>query len=270
MPVVNVNGINLSYSSYGAGEPVVLVTGSGARGSSWGPYQVPALTAAGYRVITVDNRGIAPSDMGPEGFTVHDMAADTAGLITELGIAPCRVVGFSLGAMIVQELLIARDDLVTQAVLMATRGRVGALHAAMAEAEGELLDKGIVLPRRYAAVVHAMQYLSPRTQGDEQRIRDWLDIFEMSLPDSSVSQAQRGLDMLDDRLAELTRVTCDCLAIGFVDDIIIPPRLCREVARQIPGCRYQEVPGCGHYGHLEEPEAVNSLILGFFAGGREA
>src|ERR1700722_9235327 len=162
MPVSQVNGISLSFQEYGSGEPVVLITGTGGKGRMWTPHQVPALIAAGYRVVTVDNRGISPTDAGPDGFTIGDMVADTAGLIELLGIGPCRIVGFSMGGMIVQELLLAHPRPITQAVLMATRGRVDALHAALASAESELADSGVALPPRYAAVVHAMQYLSPR------------------------------------------------------------------------------------------------------------
>lgn len=266
MPSVAVNGINLSFDEYGAGDAVVLITGSGAKGRTWTPHQVPALTAAGYRVITVDNRGMPPSDTCPEGFTLDDMVADTAGLIEILGIAPCRIVGFSLGGMMVQELLLAYPDLITQAVLMATRGRTDALRAAMSAADSELLQSGVVLPPLYAAVVHATQFLSPRTQSNERRVRDWLDIFEISLSGLSVNRAQRGLELVDNRLEEYRKIKSQCLVVGFHDDLIAPPYLCREVAEFIPDCRYEEVAGCGHYGYLEEPDTVNSLIINFFHG----
>ncbi len=264
MSSVAVNGINLHFDEYGSGEPVLLITGSGARGRMWTPHQVPALTAAGYRVITVDNRGMPPTDECLDGFALDDMVADTAGLIAVLGIGPCRIVGFSLGGMLVQELLLAYPDLITQAVLMATRGRTDALRAAMAAAESELLESGVVLPPRYAAVVHATQFLSPRTQVDDRRIRDWLDIFEMSLRDRSAGRAQRGLELVDNRLEEYRKIKSSCLVIGFGDDVIAPAYLCREVSEYIPDCRYEEVAGCGHYGYLENPETINSLIIDFF------
>jgi pimeloyl-ACP methyl ester carboxylesterase len=266
MPIVAVNGINLSFSEYGSGEPVVLITGSGGRGRQWTPHQVPALTGAGYRAITVDNRGVPPTDVCPEGFTIDDMAADIAGLIEVLGIGPCRIVGFSLGAIIVQELLLAYHDLITQAVLMATRGRIDTMRNALSEAESELLESGVVLPPRYAAVVRAMQNLSLSTQNDDRRIRDWLDIFEMSPSDTSISRAQRGLDIIGNRLEEYRKIKSQCLVIGFQDDLIAPPFFCREVADHIPCCRYEEIAGCGHYGYLEEPSAVNSLLIDFFDG----
>lgn len=267
MTVVRVNGINLSYDEYGSGEPVLLVTGTGAPGRVWRTHQVPALQAAGYRVITVDNRGIRPSDTCPEGFTLDDMVADTAALIEHLQIEQCRIVGFSLGAMIVQELLVARPKLVRQAVLMATRGRSDALAFAMTAAEIELADSGIKLPPRYAAVMQAMQSLSPRTLNDEGKLRDWLDIFEISPVSLSEVRGQLGLERIPDRLAKYGEIECPCLVIGFQDDLIVRPELCRELAASIPGGKYEEISGCGHYGYLEEPEAVNSAIIGFFAAG---
>lgn len=65
MPRAAVNGVNISFDEYGSGQPVLLITGSGAKARTWTVHQVPALTAAGYRVITVDNRGMPPSDPNP-------------------------------------------------------------------------------------------------------------------------------------------------------------------------------------------------------------
>jgi pimeloyl-ACP methyl ester carboxylesterase len=267
MPVITVHGVNTSFAEYGAGEPVVLITGAGGRGREWALHQVPAITSAGYRVITVDNRGVPPSDVGPEGFTLADMAEDVAGLIGALAISPCRVVGFSLGGIITMEALLKHPDLFSQAVLMATRGRTDVLRAALSNALAEMADSGIVLPPKYAAVVRAMHYQSPRTRNNEQLIRDWLDMFELWPEDADISRAQRGLGLIGNRLEEYRKITTPCLAIAFQDDQVVPPFFCREIADSIPGCQYEEIPGCGHYGHFEQPDAVNSAILRFFRHG---
>jgi pimeloyl-ACP methyl ester carboxylesterase len=259
-----VNGINIHYNEYGAGSPILLVAGSGAKSTMWTLHQVPELVAAGYRVITFDNRGMPPSDLCAEDSTIADMVADTAGLIERLGIAPCRIVGFSLGAILTQELLLERPDLFTRAVMMATRGREDAMRSALSVADHDILDFDVVLPPRYFAAIQALQFLSRRTQNDDQRVRDWLEIFEMSQPDPSVNRAQRGLNITGNRLEEYRKIETDCLVIAFQDDVITPPHLCREVADSIPGCRYEKIDGCGHYGSLEEPARVNSLIIDFF------
>src|SRR4051794_36069764 len=83
------DGIRLSYHDQGDGPPVLLLTGTGAPSSVWDLHQVPALRAAGFRVITMDNRGIAPSDEGAAGFTVDDLVADVAALLDFLDATPC-------------------------------------------------------------------------------------------------------------------------------------------------------------------------------------
>jgi pimeloyl-ACP methyl ester carboxylesterase len=264
MPELSVNGVRLHYDEYGSGEPVLLVAGSGASGRVWRTHQVPALTAAGFRAVTVDNRGVPPSEV-PEQISVDEMATDLAALIEALAIGPCRVVGVSLGSIIVQELLVRRPELVSAAVLMATRGRSDALGTAMARAEQEFLAEGQELPRRYEAVLRAMQNLSRRTMADETRIRDWLDILELSPFGTPAARAHAGLDLIPDRLDAYRGVPTPCLVVAFADDLLVRPALTREVADHLPAGEYCEINGCGHFGYLEEPTAVNHAILEFFA-----
>jgi pimeloyl-ACP methyl ester carboxylesterase len=61
MAEATVNGVRLVYDVHGSGEPVVLVCGTGQPAFSWDVFQVPALTAAGYQVVTFDNLGREPS-----------------------------------------------------------------------------------------------------------------------------------------------------------------------------------------------------------------
>jgi len=264
MALARINGITLNYEDHGTGDPVVMVTGTGAPGRIWRTHQVPALRAAGHRVITVDNRGISPTDAGPGPFTLDDLVADVAALIEHLGIGPCRVVGFSLGAIIVQELLVARPDLVREAVLMATKARTDTFGAAVTAGDIALAESGVSIPPRYAAVVTAMQNLSPRTLGDEERMRDWLDILELSAVNPATIRSQLGLQLIPDRRARYRRIARPCLVIGFGDDLVTRPPMCREVAECIPGAVYQEIDGCGHFGYLERPGEVNAAIVGFF------
>lgn len=61
MTIETINGIPLNYDVKGAGDLVVLIMGTGSPGRVWQLHQTPALVAAGYRVCTFDNRGIAPT-----------------------------------------------------------------------------------------------------------------------------------------------------------------------------------------------------------------
>ena len=114
--------MNLAYDDRGSGEPVLFIAGRGGAGRTWHLHQVPAFQRAGYRVITFDNRGIGATENAP-GFTTDQMVGDTAALIEKLDAGPVRIVAVSMGSFIAQELMFARPDLVSAAVLMATRGR---------------------------------------------------------------------------------------------------------------------------------------------------
>jgi pimeloyl-ACP methyl ester carboxylesterase len=267
MPSAQINGIRIHYAIDGdeGGDPVVLVMGRGASGRAWNMHQVPALTEAGYRVVTFDNRGVPPTDECSEGFTVDDLVADTAGLVEHLGLGPCRFVGTSLGAYVVQELMLARPELVRQGVLMATRGRTDVLGAATAAAELALHDSGLSLPPAYAVWARAVRNLSPATLEDDQRLRDWLDVFEFAPEaDGPGIRAQLALTVPDGRLDAYRAIDVPCLVIGFADDVVLPPRLGREVAAAIPSAVYREIKDCGHYGYLERPDDVNRVLLDFF------
>nr|QRW40804.1 alpha/beta hydrolase [bacterium] len=269
MPLIAVNGVRLHYEDRGSGPPVVMVMGSGSRGRVWHLHQVPELVDRGYRVITLDNRGISPSDQCPRGFTVEDMVADTAALIESLGIGPCLLVGTSLGAQIVQELTLARPDLVRRAVLMATRGRTDAVRQALAEGEIALYDQGVALPPQYEAAVRAMQNLSPRTLNDPKAVGDWLDLFEMTPPAGAGERIQMGFSAMPDRLREYEAIRRPCHVIAFADDLVTPAYLGREVANRIPHATFDVIPDCGHYGYLEQPDAVNRSLVAFFESETE-
>jgi len=243
----------------GTGDPVVLVMGTGATGRVWHTHQVPALVGAGLRAITFDNRGLRPGD--EPGFTVADLVADLAALIEGLGAGPCALVGTSLGAYVVQELLLARPELATRAVLMATKGRSDVLRDRLAQAEKDLYDSGARVPASYSAVVRAMQFLSPRTL--DRDAADWLDLLELTARFDAGTRAQLDLEPAPDRLAAYTAITVPCHVIAFADDLITPPHLGREVAAAIPGATFEVIGDCGHYGYLENPTAVNASLLAY-------
>jgi len=266
MSVVELNGIRLSYQVTGSGELVVLVMGTGSSGRVWQLHQVPALVEAGYRVATVDNRGIPPSDECASGMTIDDLVGDTAALIERLGDGPARVVGTSLGSRIVQELALARPDLVSQAVMMAAHGRTGPVQSRLSAGERALYDAGIELPPMYYAAIAVLLNLSRRTLNDRSAVQEWLDLFEFSGSGISAGvRAQLEVEDFPDRLVAYGRIRVPSLVIGFADDLMVPSYLAREVAEAIPGARYEEIEGCGHFGYLERPDEVNKLLVKFFA-----
>lgn len=265
--MARVNGIEISYEGSGSGPLVVMVMGTGSPGRVWKAHQQPVLVKAGYRVVTFDNRGIAPTSECADGFSLDDMVADTAALIEHVGGGPAFVIGTSLGARITQELALARPDLVRAAVMVATYGRTTPLQQAISAGERALYDQGITLPPEYEAAITAHLNLSVHTLDDDRAARDWLDVIGFS-PQSVTPGVRAQLELHNgetDRLAAYRGITRPSMVIGFADDRTLPVKLAREVAEAIPGARYAEVARAGHFGYLEQPEEVNRLLLEFLA-----
>jgi pimeloyl-ACP methyl ester carboxylesterase len=259
--------VNLAYDDRGDGEPVLFIAGQGGVGRMWQVHQVPAFLAAGYRVITFDNRGVGAT-ANADGFTAATMVADTAELIERLDAAPVRLVGASMGSYIAQELMLARPELVSQAALMATRGRHDRVREFFRTAELELANSGIQLPPSYDAKMRLLEGFSPKTLNDDHAVQDWIDTFTMwPTKSTSGNRAQYGVAPDNDRLPAYRAITTPVLVIGFADDIVMPPHLGVEVADALPNGHYREIADAGHLGFLERPDAVNSAILDFFTHG---
>lgn len=92
----NGSDIELYYEDHGTGRPVVLIHGWPLSGRSW-ESQVPALIAAGYRVITYDRRGFGNSSQPWNGYDYDTFAADLHTLIEHLDLTRATLVGFSMG-----------------------------------------------------------------------------------------------------------------------------------------------------------------------------
>ncbi|MFT5574749.1 MAG: pimeloyl-ACP methyl ester carboxylesterase [Bermanella sp.] len=100
-----INGIQMHYVEQGEGLPVVLCHGFPHLWFSW-HRQIPALAAAGYRVIAPDMRGMgqteAPADASAYG--VDSVTADLLGLLDYLGIDRAVFAGLDFGAFAIYDL----------------------------------------------------------------------------------------------------------------------------------------------------------------------
>jgi len=92
----NSSDIEIYYEDHGAGQPVVLIHGYPLSGRAWDK-QVPALLAAGHRVITYDRRGFGQSSQPATGYDYDTFAADLATLLDHLDLHDAVLVGHSMG-----------------------------------------------------------------------------------------------------------------------------------------------------------------------------
>ena len=116
MPKIHVNEIDINYEISGQGQPILFIHGLGSSLRDW-ELQVPFF-AKQYRVVAFDVRGHGRSDKPPGPYSIRQFAADAAGLIRALDIAPAHIVGISLGGMIAFQLATDAPDLVRSLVIV--------------------------------------------------------------------------------------------------------------------------------------------------------
>jgi epoxide hydrolase 4 len=111
---IKTNGIRLHTVMAGpkSGPPVVLLHGFPENWRCW-VRQIPALTAAGCRVIIPDQRGYNLSDKpkGVESYRVDVLVEDIIGLIKALDYEKVNLVGHDWGAFVAWMLAIKRPDM---------------------------------------------------------------------------------------------------------------------------------------------------------------
>jgi pimeloyl-ACP methyl ester carboxylesterase len=98
------DGFDLAYSDEGTGEPVFLIHGfaSSAKVNWISTGWTSFLLDAGYRAITLDNRGHGQSSKSynEADYTPTKMASDVTALAAHLGIKIFHIIGYSMGARI--------------------------------------------------------------------------------------------------------------------------------------------------------------------------
>ena len=260
-------GITLCYETYGdpADPPVVLVMGLATQMIAWHEEFCEQLADRGFYVVRFDNRDIGRSThldfrppttrqmlrrrVGPEQYSLSDMAEDTAGLIRGLEIAPAHVVGASMGGMIGQVLAAEHPELVRSLTsIMSTTG--SRWHGQPALSVYKYLLRPP--PRdREGYVERAAEVFglvgSTGFPRDESYIRERAARSYDRGYDVRAGGRQLGAIVASaDRTEQLRTIRTPTLVIHGTVDKMIKPSGGRATAKAIPGARLMEIEGMGH------------------------
>jgi pimeloyl-ACP methyl ester carboxylesterase len=266
--------IVLAYETFGppGGEPLLLISGTGAQMLIWPEGFCTALVDRGFRVARFDNRdtGLSTHLTGASApgwltamlrpsavpYRLHDMADDAVAVMDALGWPDAHVVGASLGGMIAQALAIGHPGRVrtltsimsTPSARIATMPTLAAIRA-LARAAGtpvtspdQAADRAVALKRIIG---------SPGYPLDEDMVRDIAARSFQRHPDAEQAerddQRQRAAVIASgDRRPALAGLRIPALVIHGEQDPVIRPRGGRATARAIPGARLVTYPGMGH------------------------
>jgi len=112
----DVNGVRLAYREFGAGEPLLMITGFSNTMTDWNRTFIGIL-ASKYHVYIYDPRGMGNSSGYNTTPTIPLFADDAAGLMTALGYDSMHVYGVSMGSSTAQQLVISHPEQVRKLIL---------------------------------------------------------------------------------------------------------------------------------------------------------
>lgn len=264
-------GCPLAYELHGPadGAPVLLVQGVGAHGCAWSP-QVQALSAAGFRCLTWDNRGIGKSLPAGAKLSVELLAEDALGLMAAQGWTSAHVVGHSLGGLVAQQLaLVARPRVRSLALLctfargaeatrltlrmlwLGTRSRVGTLTSKRRAFLEIVLPPAALAGADRDAIAARLAPLFGHDLGVSPPITD-AQLAALSAFDATA------------RLAELAGLPT--LVVSAAHDPLSRPEVSAALAAGIPGCRHVVLDDLSHGAPLHDPARVSALLLEHLRG----
>jgi pimeloyl-ACP methyl ester carboxylesterase len=265
----NSGDIHLHYEDHGSGDPVVLIHGYPLSGSSW-ERQIPALLAAGHRVITYDRRGFGQSSQPASGYNYDTFAEDLHKLIGHLKLRDFALVGFSMGGGEVARYIGKYGSKgVTKAVFMSsvppyllkTPDNPEGVDASVFEG----IEKAIAADRYaffadfFKNFFNADQFLGKRISEAALQAN-----FNVAATASPIATAACVPAWHEDFRKDLARVDIPTLVIQGDSDRIVPLSASgQRTAQLVKGAQLHVIKGGPHAVNWTHPEEVTPALLHF-------
>jgi pimeloyl-ACP methyl ester carboxylesterase len=277
MPIFKVhadahNPVEIYYEDHGSGKPIVLIHGWPLSGRSW-EAQVPALIAAGYRVITYDRRGFGWSSQPWVGYDYDTLAADLHGLMTHLDLKNATLVGFSMGGGEVARYVATYGTERLAKTVFA--GAVPPFLYKNSDNPDGGLDDATIAQFKAGVTADRMAFLDEFTTGffsaggklqvsEAQRVYA-RDIAAFASPKGTLD-CIHAFSYTDFR-ADLAKFTLPTLVIHGDSDAIVPFEVSgARTHKAIAGSRLHVIKGAPHGFNLSHAAEFNKALLEFLAG----
>jgi pimeloyl-ACP methyl ester carboxylesterase len=265
---VTAAGTRFAYREVGprGGVPLILLNHWGAVLDNFDPAIVDGFSAT-HHIIALDYRGIGLSG-GSAPLTIAEMAQDTIAVLRALGHATIDLMGFSLGGMVAQDVVLKAPDLVRNLILTGTGPAGGEGIAKVGAVSWPLIIKGLLTfrdPKTYlfftsspngrsaakAFIARTKERKTGRDKGPTPRA------FLRQL--KAIHAWGRQIPQ------DLTRIRSPVLVANGDNDIMVPTPNSRDMARRIPGADLVIYPDAGHGGIFQYHTQFVPKALAFLA-----
>ncbi|MER8978544.1 MULTISPECIES: alpha/beta hydrolase [unclassified Mesorhizobium] len=233
-----VNGIQMYYAVFGAGDPVLLIHGGLGHADIWAS-QVATLSKT-HKVIVADSRGHGRSTRTEQPYGYDLMASDYLALLDYLKIDKIALVGWSDGGIIGIDIALHHPERLTR------------LFAQAANVTTDGVDPGVMTNKTFAAYIDR----SGRDYKKMSKTPDQYDAFVAQM--SHMWETEPA--WTKEQLAEITTPTA--IVAGDHDEAIKREHT-EYIASAIPGAKLIILPNASHFAMLQAPDEYNQAVLDF-------
>ena len=255
---ITTDDFSMNYMRFGSGEDtLVILPGLSVQsvlGSADAIVQAYHLLTEDFTIYVFDQR----EDM-PDGYTMADMAQDSAKALQALGLDRVSVFGVSMGGMISMELACEHPELVQKLIL-------GSTSAYMDEEHFQTIDQWIRLAKEadtqglYLSFGEAIYPQDVFEQSEDLLIEAAGNVSAEDLHRFIIlAESIRGYDLLED----LYRITCPVLIIGSEDDHVVGADASLQIADHLSDqteCEIYMYDGYGHAAYDLAPDYKERLL----------
>jgi pimeloyl-ACP methyl ester carboxylesterase len=277
----NVGDVKLHYVEAGEGPLVVLLHGFPEFWFGW-RLQIPALAAAGFRVVAPDLRGynLSSRPLHVAAYGVGRLAADVRGLIRERGAESAMLVGHDWGGTVAWTMAMKYPEVVA---------RLAILNAA----HPRRLQQGLRTARQLQKSWYFFFFQPPGLPERIVRAGDWR-FFRRFLRDArppytpdeleryveAWSQPGAATGMLNyyraavrqspkSPDAQLRPISAPTLVLWGERDRYLGPELAEPDHDDVPNLEgVERLPDASHWVHHDEPRRVTQRLIEFFTRAR--
>jgi pimeloyl-ACP methyl ester carboxylesterase len=267
-----VAGLRFNVVDEGKGpETVLLLHGVPDSSYLWRD-QIPALTAAGYRVIAPDLRGFGASDKPPKESSYdlrQALVPDVLGILKTLGVAKAHVVAHDWGAALGWALAAAVPQVVQSLVAMSVAHPGAFKNPPLAQREKSWYILFFQFRSAEEALPRHDWRLFRQWSGDHPEAKQW--IADLSRPGALVAALNwyRANAHPERSVADvpLPVIQAPTLGVWSTGDLHLVEGPMRDSGQFVaPGrFRYVRVEDAGHWLMLDRPDFVNAMLRDFLA-----
>jgi pimeloyl-ACP methyl ester carboxylesterase len=257
----------LDTGAAGSRATVLMVAGYTGSKEDFAPLLAP-LSAAGYRVVAIDQRGQneSPGPDDPGAYTVDELGRDVVAIgrvLREESEGPLHLVGHSFGG------LVCRSAVLTDAGVFDTLTLLGSGPGALSGGRADLLDHlAPLLDKGGVQLVHEtleqLAMTDPKAQAVPAPTREFYARRFLRNAEAGLRGMADAMLSEPDRVAELAATGVPVLvAHGEADDAWLP-HVQADMAERL-GARHEVINNSIHSPAVENPPRTTEVLLDFWA-----